>query len=240
MRLTIAWLCTILMVSSGCGPRYSRVALPTVPSASAPEDERRRALAELTPSGQIDLVSVHTRGGPVTQTTELVMLGNGTRVADPRDLLPAVLPNSATARYATEFDVKVTRASPIMTSSLIGILASVALMGTSAVVGASSFASHNSDPGAFLGLLAAASGTFVVGLALGFWGIFVAKGADTDRNAAFLAYPNDLQRKLGFLDAPQFAGTPQAVPASAPAAPVPAAAAPAPSSPPAEPPESRE
>lgn len=229
MRSSLKWLSPAMVLMLGCGPHYARVVLPTLPAPSASEDERRRALGELLPSGQVETLMAPRNGGTATQTTQFIMLQNGTRVEDPRDLVPLVPAASATATYAGQFESKMGTAGPLLTASLVGVLAAVGLVvaaGASAGVSMAVSPRGGGDSSAFGPLIGVSLATFAVSAAVAAAGIIVASSASADRNAAFLAYPNDLQRRLGFLEAPTYAGTPRpsaiaspTVPPAAPSAP---------------------
>jgi hypothetical protein len=194
------------VVLSSCAS--SRVALPTPPPLTAPETERRQALLDLAPTSQLDVVGVR-HGVVVSQATAFLMLGNGLRVEDPRDLVAAVLPKSATAQYADEFDQHFDTAGKAFFVELIGLGAGLLLgtiglsMGLSRLVWDAPPSFHYTVvPGD--GVPFAVSGG--VGLGVGFVAMFVSLiqmgQAQKAKESAFLAYPMDLQRRLGFIPVP--------------------------------------
>jgi hypothetical protein len=184
------------------------VVLPTPPAATAPEGDRKRALTELLPVGQLDVLTVPSGGGTISRSTSFVMLGSGFRVEDPRDLQPAVIPNSATAQYAAEFGEKQSLAQGLLAGGAIGIVAGAVLAGAgfsmnfdalSRAIQSSTFI--HDEPGT--PFLAVGVVAVIAGVAALVPGIFVSHSARKARASAFMAYPNDLQRRLGFMEAPQ-------------------------------------
>ena len=157
------------------------------PSLKASEAERVAAYRDLSISnGQ---QTTYLRNGvPQGTSTDFVMLGNGTRVVDARDLMPLVLPDSPTAKYLGDIDARVERGRsnrPIWALVGLGLL------------------------GGGIALLAAVDGvtpavTGVVGITFGSL-ILLGSAADpasaalgcADRTSAFMTYNRSLQQKLG-------------------------------------------
>ena len=187
--------------------------LPEPPSPGAPEVVRRSALADLAPVGQLDVVSVRS-GTAVAQTTAFLMLGNGMRVEDPRDFLVVVPKASATAQYAEEFGVRFNGGNRALLVEFISFAAGLTLGTVGMAMGLTGSAFDSSGryvgPTAGPGVPVAAAGLvgFAVGLVAMFFGMADWGAATKARASAFLAYPRDLQRQLGFLDAPAVAPTP--------------------------------
>lgn len=197
----IAVLLSVLVV--GCGP--NRVVLRTVPEKTAPLHERQRALKDLAPESGLQ-TTYYRDGVPVGTNLDWLMLGDGTRVEDPRDLLPAVDDSSPTANYARSYAAKRT-ATQVWALTGLGAFAAglvVEVLSLVAMLNALTSQSGGSvGPSQLLTGMAVGAG-LELGAIISF-GVAIANGAaaNKDRLSAFQTYPKALQRRLALQeDAP--------------------------------------
>jgi len=213
MNRTLVPLLTLLVAASGCA--YNRVALGTLPSQDAPLPVRVKAFKKYAiQNGQ---QTTYLRNG-VPQNTHLdfVLLGDGTRVEDARDLSPAVEPDSAAGRFITKLDADMANAKK---ASTILALTSAALIGVGLGIGLplllgqtcsyvpgtrSSSGYHNCyAPNAGLGAVVVAVGAGLGYIGLHIWP-FLALAADRgnqqDRASAFMMYNQSLRERLALDD----------------------------------------
>lgn len=184
-----AVLLSILFV--GCGP--NRVVIRAVPEKTAPLRERQRALKDLTPESGLQ-TTYYRNGVPVGTNLNWLMLGDGTRVEDPRDLLPAVDDPSPTATYIHSYG---TKSDAGKTWSLVGlggfVLGSVVML-SGLFVPHSYTSSEGLSP--LMTGLAVGGGIELLSLIPLYVGLFGSMAAGADRVSAFQTYPKDLQRRL--------------------------------------------
>lgn len=179
----------------GCG--FHRVSLRAVPESSAPLSERVRAYKDLAPES--GLATNYYKNG-VYQGTQVnwLLLGDGTRVEDPRDLVPVVDPNSPTVAYAQSFETKLAAAKLWYTMSLVGMgLGIGAAIAPTLITGGRSpnMTAFTISLGVGVGLLTASLVALLVGMANG-------GQAQSDRVAAFQTYPRALQKRLALDEDP--------------------------------------
>ncbi len=205
MPRSLLFLFILAPVLSACAVH---AVLPPLPSRDAPLEERRRVEADLTP------VSAQHIAGPAMgyQARSFMMLGNGTRVEDPMDLLPAVDGDSPTVRYARSFDSHQGQLTGWTTAAFAGL--AVGLGAEMLAIAQLDSSSPNSQQAVTLALGGAAVAT-VVGLVGAFVGLYHQLAAENDRLSAFLTYPGDLRRRLS-LDTPSVPVSMPAVPPSPP------------------------
>lgn len=178
---------------SGCATR----AVLIVPPPSATLEARQAALTALSPT------EIDERG---------VTLANGTRVTDPRDLLPAVEVESATARAIVRFDEGERRALPFDTAAMVTLLTGsvLELVGVEMCHGSLTASPQGGPPvlnqqreSTCMGLLLGAGGIDLVGLGLYLFGRLTAH--PEARTEAFHSYGLDLPVRLGFSPTPSAA-----------------------------------
>jgi hypothetical protein len=203
-----AVVCGVVLVASGCA--MSRVSLRPVPEATAPLKERQRAWEDLAPSSALQTTYLQ-RGAVVGQSLDYLILGDGTRVADPRDLLPAVDADSPTARAVARFEEKYDAARTQATAGwVIFGVGGVALSASPLLLGGLG-GSRDMSP-AFVAIGASAA-VMLVGTIVA----LVASGRLTDagheRLSAFSTYPLSLRRRLA-LDEPAQSPSPAPAPDS--------------------------
>lgn len=191
----------LVVLASGCAS--NRVNLGPVPDRSAPLAERVRAFKRLSiRSGE--RVTWLKNGVPVSTSTQFVMLGDGTRVEDARDLAPLVDAHSPAGRYISAVETSTSGAQTAMKVLGIGGGLSIALglgIGLPLMLQPQTcdrFTCRASDTNmtgiiitsvlAGLGYLALQSMLFVAG---------PASGRGPDRDSAFLTYNDSLQQRLG-------------------------------------------
>ena len=183
----------IVAVLSGCFSAQ-RVTLREVPDKAAPMNERVKAFKDLAPESGVQ--TTYLRNGVAVGTTiNNIMLGDGTRVEDPRDLLPAVEVNSPAARYSNDYGEKIESARTLSTVGLVGVCVGLAAMLIPLAI------PH--DPGDFTPLMAGlgiGGGITLLSLIPTYMGMFKANDAATDRLSAFQAYPKALQKRLALDD----------------------------------------
>jgi hypothetical protein len=173
------------------------VTLPAPPSASAPLEER---VAYRDRYGAAAVVGDDP--GPATVGTfPFLLLENGERVVDSRDLLPAVEPTSATASVA-EKGMEGRAAGAFL--SVLG--SSVAALGLSAeLVGIAVPAEERLEP-LRAGMVYGGAAVGLTGLATWFLGLRLVEEAEANRLSAFHLYDKDLDRRLGLSETIASAG----------------------------------
>ncbi|MDX2008569.1 MAG: hypothetical protein SFW67_00180 [Myxococcaceae bacterium] len=194
MRLATGGL-ALCLLASGCV--YSRVTLPPLPEVTAPLEERQAAFQTLSIIS-IDSTKWFDEARPnVTLKTDLdeVVLGDTTRVEDPRDLLPAVLPESPTARLIAAYDQDVHETTIIKVvvagSGAVTFAASVALT----IAGASAAQQRLPDAAALTTFGVLLSVPAIV--ALFFGALLPITPPSSARVSAFHRYNDDLAQRLG-------------------------------------------
>lgn len=183
----------ISLAVSGCATH----AVLIVPSASASLEARQAALTALSPT-QVD--------------ERAVTLANGDRITDPRDLMPMVDPESATAKAIVRFDEGERRAAPFDTASLVTLLSGVVveLVGVQFCRASLTAAPQGGAPvlnqqreSACMGMLLGGGGLDLVGLGLYLFGRLSAH--PEAKLEAFHSYGFDLPVRLGFSPTPSVA-----------------------------------
>jgi hypothetical protein len=176
----------VVLVLVGCMP--PRVIVPRAPPPNAPLERREQYLLNLSPAGAMNqLVTGPAVGGvaPGTVSPGCLALANGLRVCDPRDLSPAVAPNSLTVERALKWSAAAERGATIFAQGVAGAAASF-------VVGFLSVHGDRVDTAMLsvgLGGLVASSLVMILGL--------IGLGeANSFREAAFLSYNDDLHARL--------------------------------------------
>lgn len=183
-------LLAVALMSQACG--YNRVTLRAVPSKDAPLDERVAAAKDLMPES--GLQTTYLRNGVVVgQHINHIMLGDGTRVEDPRDLLPAVEPGSPTENYIVSYEDKLKTGRVWNWVSTGAILAGAGLMLAPLAIRSEQGGIFD---GAGLPLFIAGGSTALTGTILALVGGFYFGSAQQDRVSAFETYPKALVKKL--------------------------------------------
>lgn len=185
----------VLCVSSvllGCG--FNRVTIRSVPEKSAALQERASAFKDLAPES--GLATTYLRNGvQVDSTINFLMLGDGTRVEDPQDLLPAMEPNSAAFNFTQSYVEKSSAATVWSSigygSIVVGMLAMVAPI-------LLPFDANNMNR-LFIGL-GVGSGIALLALVPMLVGMSKRGQANLDRISAFQTYPKSLQKRLALED----------------------------------------
>jgi hypothetical protein len=202
------------------------------PAPTASEAERIAAYERLF--ARADARTALVQNGQVTHVSQdYLILGDGTRVHHPDDLIPVVPAGSPTARHAADGKASVDRARPWLTAAAVSFTGSWLV---SPVVGVA----VGGEEGIIAG--AATFGTLAIAT-IAFMFTAVAKGREFDgqRASAFATYDSDLRARLQLCadgtkvracEAAPLAPTaaPAAVDVAAPPAP-PAPATPAPTAP---------
>lgn len=184
-RLTFLLLAALLCA---CGP--NRVILRPVPEKTAPLNERVRAFKDLAPESGVQ-TTFFRNGVQVGTLLNSVMLADGTRVEDPRDLLPAVDATSPTANYIRSFETKSTTASVAYTIAYVGFAAGLGVVLLPLLLPRTSFDSTPILIGFGVG-----AGIALLSMIPLIIGMFSAGRAHQDRLSAFQTYPRSLQRRL--------------------------------------------
>jgi hypothetical protein len=211
-----ALLAVIALVSSGCS--FNRVTIADVPERTAPLKERLKAFKKLSiQSGQS--TTYLKNGVPQGTSLDFVLLGDGTRVEDPRDLALAVEPTSPTGRYIAAVDESASSGAmwaKIFGFGGLGALAlglgvglPLALQQSCMRISAPGYIYNGelkcmSDPatalpGALIAAIFGGIGYFALQLGLPL-SAGKASGAGPDRNSAFLTYNESLKQRLGLDD----------------------------------------
>lgn len=173
-----------------CGA--NRVALRPLPERTAPLPERVRAFKELAPESGVQ-TTFFRNGVQVGTYMNSIMLADGTRVEDPRDLLPAVDEASPTANYIKSFERKANTAAVASTVSYVGMGVGVVVMLLPLVLPRSS-SSFDSSP-LLLGL-GIGGGIMLASLIPLFIAFANGGAAQADRLSAFQSYPRSLMKRL--------------------------------------------
>ncbi len=180
------WVGLGVVLVQGCA--YSRVALPDVPSIDAPMPVRAQARAELAIKSSESTQWFNVRQPKVVLFSDMdfVTLGSGLKVEDPRDLLPAVRPDSATAKFLEAYEAEVDTAT---TAKFILFTA-----GLATAAGAYALTRFGrSDVTSVIGGLLIPVGAMAAMIGL----LMQMTPAGGSRLAAFAAYNDDLAKRLG-------------------------------------------
>jgi hypothetical protein len=174
------------VLASSCG--YNRVALRPVPEKSAPVAERVRAFKELAPESGL-ATSYYQNGAYQGTLINSIMLGDGTRVEDPRDLLPA--------NYVDSFEEHLTaaRSWSIVGWSVFG--AGVVAMLVPLMLPSTMRDLRSSNLLIGLGI---GGGVELLSLIPIFVGSAQGARAQADRVSAFQSFPRALQKRLALDD----------------------------------------
>jgi hypothetical protein len=214
MNRTIPFFLALALAGSGCA--YNRVALSaTLPERDAPLPVRVKAYKKLAiQNGQQTL---YLRNGvPQGTSLDFVILGDGTRVEDARDLAPAVDSDSATGKFISKLEADMASAKKastilaITSAALIGVGLGIGLplmLGqTCSTVPSTRYSSSYSScyaPNGGLGAVVLATGAGLGYIGLNIWP-FVAFAADRgnqqDRASAFMTYNASLRDRLALDD----------------------------------------
>lgn len=178
---------------SACGS--NRVIIRPVPEKTAPLNERTRAFKDLSPESGVQ-TTFFRNGVPVGTLLNSIMLTDGTRIEDPRDLLPAVEEASPAANYIRSFETKSTTATIASTVGYAGIGVGLAVM-LAPLLLTRSFSSDTSP--LFIGV-GVGGGISLLSLIPLFIGFINGGQAQADRVSAFQTYPRSLQRRLALED----------------------------------------
>lgn len=193
-----------VLALSGC---VAHVTLPAVPLASAPKEERVRALDELSPVVRTDPGSLMTRPLFPQQQLGFLLLNDGLRVSDPMDLLPAVDAASPTAGFARAYEDAMGKATVWGGAWVAMFVAGVVLQGLA-------LAQIDQHPESSLPLLLGGSGVMLGGLVPMAVALVYGNQAAIERESAFQMYPRNLRQRLGLpLEPAQPAGPPPPEPA---------------------------
>lgn len=190
MRTLVAGLVSCFFVS-GCG--LNRVTLPAVPEKTAPLPERVRAYKELQPQRAV-IGSYSNEGVHVSSTIDSILLANGVRVEDPRDLLPAMEPEGAASNFARGYEEKWSRGRTLSVVGIgmggLGIAAAfVPLANADAFRSADGRSSATTVSMIGLGVLALSAIPF-------YFSRRAFEHAERDRISAFQTYPESLRKRL--------------------------------------------
>lgn len=191
------FLLVVALMSQACG--YNRVTIRDVPAKTAPVEERVAAAKDLLPESGMQ--TTYLRNGVVVgQHINHIMLGDGTRIEDPRDLLPAVEPGSATANYIISYEDKMSTSKVWGWTSLGAMAVGAALM-----LAPLAFRPENGSifDGAGMPVFIAGGGVVFTGSIFSLVSGFYSGSAQQDRVSAFETYPKALQVRLDLKEAPE-------------------------------------
>jgi hypothetical protein len=177
-------LLVIALFGSGCATLHPQL---TAPPADAPLDDRAAAYDALRPAPAIEL-----RGLERPSTPELV-LNDGTRVVDARDLEPVVASDSATTAHA-EHAAELANSATWWTSAG-GLVVLAGAVGLAAWTAETSTLQKAFDP-QNLEWFGAGIGVVGAGAVLGVVGGVQRVEADEESEAAFRSYNRDLRARL--------------------------------------------
>jgi hypothetical protein len=185
---------SLLLLVAACG--HTRVQLRDVPNSDAPERERVDAYKDLAPQGGQQTTYLRN-GVPVGTSFDFLVLGDGTQVGDPRDLKPAVAPQSPAGRAIEKYDVAVQKLVPrqIVSASLIGAGTLASLISIPFLLNGNAFDSSPRSVGFGL-LIGGASFAVVSWLVMTFVNMGPAREAYDSRIAAFMTYDRSLRERL--------------------------------------------
>lgn len=190
MRLAV--VAVLSAVLCGCLP--TRVSIRPVPDKEAPRAERVSVMKALLPEKGL-VLTTYDYGIKTSVNLTSITLRDGTRIEDPADLLPAMEPGSAAARYVASWQRNFTVGFVSGTVQAVMIGVGIALLVAAVAVPDQTGAVAGLSPKGALALVGL--GSFVLSwvpylVARIFGGI-----ADEERTSAFHAYPDSLARRLG-------------------------------------------
>ncbi|MFO0596436.1 MAG: hypothetical protein U0228_14060 [Myxococcaceae bacterium] len=205
-----AWL-FIAVTLAGCASH--RVRIRPVPAADAPYEERVDAFRDL----QLEFgqsTDWYEGKRKVGATFDFVIMGDSTRLSDPRDLLPAVNADCMTAKHVANFERHNRVASRVETISVVSGLATMAaLVLTGAVAWSDPQGPRFLGPGLIVG--GGAASVFGLILIPAYSSGEVALARD-DRVSAFMSFNKCLAERLELRRAPQLTPPPMPPPEPAP------------------------
>lgn len=229
-----------------CSPPHATLTVPA--SRAAPPAERLQAFERYRPAATSNTVVIQS-GTAVQQTTDFLVLADGTRIYHAEDLAGAVFPDSATARAAERSHQRYSRARMLST---IGWAAVAVGFGITLVP---ALTADHDEIGSSTKGLTIGIGVAAVGIVVGLVGGASGRHAHDEKLSAFTTYEADLRTRLDLCvnqtevvdcqaareqgvavpatpapaaPAPTVPAPASTVPAPAPAAPAPAPTAPAP------------
>jgi hypothetical protein len=209
MNRTLLLLLSLVLLASGCA--YNRVALPsTLPEKDDSLASRLKAYKKF--SIQNGQQTTYLRNGvPQGTSIDFVLLGDGTRVEDARDLAPLVETNSAAGRFITKMAAEM--ASAKKTATIVAITSiSLIVVGLAAglplLLGQECSRDRNgfsscSAPNGTLGAVVLATGASAGYFGLNLWPFIAStaeRGNQQDRASIFMTYNQSLRDRLALDD----------------------------------------
>lgn len=188
-------LVVLSSLCSGCAATQQMVMLPPAPSSEAPLVERDRYYEDKKPIGIAGIPNaVNQLGWLAPATFPILVLADGTKVADPMSLLPAVDGDSRTAEAARRVGDLKLFTNAVYTVSTLGLT-----VGLTALLTAPLFLGGGIDPaGAASFSLLGLGGTVVGALGIG-WAAQLAEEAEAEKFTALLMYETDLRKRLNLV-----------------------------------------
>lgn len=181
----------LVLLATGC---LTRVALPAAPAPDAPMAQRKQALSDFTGTRTQDAILVAQLKDPV-KSEPYLLLGNGLRVEDPRDLLPLVDPDSQTAADANAFEIAQSRSSVFAGGAIAAPLLGIGALIGGFVVPALRGGKVSSADG--VPFIIGAAATSFTGLAFALVAVVFRGVSSGEKDKAFAAYAADLAHHLG-------------------------------------------
>jgi hypothetical protein len=204
MNRPLLLLTTLVLMASGCA--YNRVALPsTLPEKDASLASRLKAWKKF--SIQNGQQTTYLRNGvPQGTSIDFVLLGDGTRIEDARDLAPLVESDSAAGRFITKMEAEM--ASAKKTATIIAITSiSLIVVGLAAglplLLGQECTRNGCFAPNATLGAIVLATGAGAGYIGLNIWPFLAGaaeRGNQQDRASIFMTYNQSLRDRLALDD----------------------------------------
>ncbi len=182
-------------VTSACAATQTLVMLPPPPSKEAPLGERDAYYEAKKPLGIAGAPNaVNQLGWLAPATFPILVLADGTKIADPASLLPAVDSDSRTASATRKVSDLRLFTNSVYTVSTLGMS-----IGLATLIVAPAALNGGVDPTgvtsvALLGLAATVGGAFGLG-----WATQLSEEAEAEKMAALMLYEADLRRRLALV-----------------------------------------
>jgi hypothetical protein len=179
-----------------CAATQQALVLPEPPSRHAPLAERDAYYEDKKPLGIAGAPNaVNQLGWLAPATFPILILADGTKVADPQSLLPAVDHDSPTATATRKGSDLRLFTNSVYTVSALGLSVGLGTIVVAPVL----LAGGGGDPAAALsvtlfGLAGTVGGAFGIG-----WAAQLAEEAEAEKMAALLLYEADLRRRLALV-----------------------------------------
>lgn len=185
----------LVVVTSACAATQQLVVLPQPPSKDAPLAERDAYYEAKKPLGIAGAPNgVNQLGWLAPATFPILVLADGTKVADPTSLLPAVASDSRTAEATRKVGEL-----RLFTNSVYTVSTLAMSIGLATLVVAPAALGGGVDPSGvvsvtLLGLAGTVGGVFGIS-----WAAQLSEEAEAEKMAALMLYDADLRRRLGLV-----------------------------------------